>query len=234
LLFTLAAPLRAEPVLSLHSGEEAQMIELYTSQGCSSCPPAEKWLNELLDHPGLWKSVIPLAFHVDYWDYLGWADSYASHDHTARQTAYRSQGHISQVYTPGFVINGAEWRGWFRREALPVVKQKSVSLTAELDGEKLAVEFMHNSAAFSKPLVLNVAILGFGIETQIERGENHGKKLRQEFVVLKHESARSKNGQWNTVLPNVSRDLADRFALVLWVSHEHDLRPIQAVADWLP
>jgi len=85
-----------------------RVIELYTSEGCSSCPPADRWLAALASQPQLWARYVPLAFHVDYWDALGWPDRFASRRHTARQRAYARNGRLSQVYTPAFVVGGNE------------------------------------------------------------------------------------------------------------------------------
>ena len=87
----VAASLNAQtkPVV-LQSGErQIAVLELYTSEGCSSCPPAETWLSRLREAPGLWKDFVPLAFHVDYWDYLGWRDPWGSREYSNRQRAYR-------------------------------------------------------------------------------------------------------------------------------------------------
>src|SRR6266704_4673726 len=70
------------------SGEQVALLELYTSEGCSSCPPAETWLSRLKESPGLWKDFVPVAFHVDYWDYLGWRDPWSSKTFIYRQHAY--------------------------------------------------------------------------------------------------------------------------------------------------
>ena len=89
---------------------QVDLIELYTSEGCSSCPPADRWVSSLQDEPGLWRDFIPLAFHVDYWDYIGWVDRFASPAFTARQYRYAAQQSMRTVYTPGFFNNGKEWR----------------------------------------------------------------------------------------------------------------------------
>lgn len=89
------------------------VIELFTSEGCSSCPPADNWLSGFKSDPRLWKQIIPLAFHVDYWDYIGWRDRFASPAFSARQSDHKKQGNIRSVYTPGLVVDGREWRGWF-------------------------------------------------------------------------------------------------------------------------
>src|SRR3954470_4771648 len=92
--------------------QRTHLIELYTSEGCSSCPPAEAWLSKLKSDPGLWKDFVPLAFHVDYWDRLGWRDRFSSRQWTERQSNYASLLRQSSVYTPEFIRNGAEWSDW--------------------------------------------------------------------------------------------------------------------------
>ena len=79
--------------IDLDSGvAQVTLLELYTSQGCSSCPPAERWLNAYIDSDDLWTKTVPVAFHVDYWDYLGWKDSLADSAHGERQRAYARAG----------------------------------------------------------------------------------------------------------------------------------------------
>ena len=92
---------------------QVTLLELYTSEGCSSCPPAETWLSRLKDSPELWKSVVPVAFHVDYWDYLGWQRSLGDKGllgQAARR--YANSWGSDQIYTPGVVRNGREWKEW--------------------------------------------------------------------------------------------------------------------------
>jgi hypothetical protein len=101
LLFTSTITTAVE----FNSGDkQVQLIELYTSEGCSSCPPADIFLTKFLDDPTLWKSRIPIAIHVDYWDYIGWKDRFASKENSARQRLHAKQGNVSQVYTPGFIV----------------------------------------------------------------------------------------------------------------------------------
>ena len=91
--------------------QQTALIELYTSEGCSSCPPAEAWMSRLKDSPGLWKQFVPIAFHVDYWDRLGWRDRFSSQRWTERQRRYASLWQSESVYTPAVVVNGREQRG---------------------------------------------------------------------------------------------------------------------------
>src|ERR1700722_16232673 len=91
--------------------EKTHLIELFTSQGCSSCPPAETWMSKLKAEPRLWKDFVPIAFHVDYWDRVGWRDPFAAKEWTARQYQYSANWKNESVYTPGFVLDGREWQG---------------------------------------------------------------------------------------------------------------------------
>jgi hypothetical protein len=109
----------AAPITFQSSETQTSLLELYTSEGCSSCPPAESWLSRLKESPGLWKEFVPVAFHVDYWDYLGWRDPWSSKTFTDRQHAYAHAWRSDSVYTPGFVLNGKEWRAWSRQKAGP-------------------------------------------------------------------------------------------------------------------
>jgi hypothetical protein len=226
-----AQPAATDETLTFDSGtQRVQMVELYTSQGCSSCPPADAWVNKLLKDPRLWKSIVPLAFHVDYWDYLGWRDEYASPVYSERQRRYRQQGGVRSVYTPGFLIDGQEWRGWFSRDPLPVEAKPAVALKASLDQQGLKASY----AAPQPDQVLNIAILGFGIDTPIQGGENEGRSLRHDFVVLAYEQHPAADGMWEASLPPVRARGARRFALALWVSQPGSQKPLQATGGWLP
>jgi hypothetical protein len=110
LLLCFTANLYAgERVLSSGDGQTV-LLELYTSEGCSSCPPMERYLNRLKAHDALWQSYIPLAFHVDYWNYIGWVDRFASAEFAERQRAHAREGNVRSVYTPAMIVNGEAWR----------------------------------------------------------------------------------------------------------------------------
>jgi hypothetical protein len=199
LALLLATSLPAAPLL-LDSGErQVTLLELYTSQGCSSCPPAERWLNRFVDADNLWTEVVPVAFHVDYWDYIGWQDVYAATTHAKRQRDYARDGRTSTVYTPGFFANGLEWRGWTFGLGPRHSDRQPGSLIAAIDAGQIKAGF----PATGEPLELHVALLGFGVETAVARGENRGRTLPQEFVVLAHAVHASGCGLWQVDLPQV-------------------------------
>lgn len=204
------------------------VIELYTSEGCSSCPPADRWLSQLKDDPGLFLEFIPMAFHVDYWDYIGWKDRFAQPDFSARQRKYVREGLVSQPYTPGFVINSAEWRGWFRGKRQWDNSQENVGeLRATVESGKLAAEFSGEGAG-----QLHVAVLGMGLSNQVKAGENRGRKLSHDFVVLETTSAPG-HRQWEITLPPIPDRGQSRTAIVAWVTPLQSQSIIQATGGYL-
>jgi hypothetical protein len=214
-----------------NDSKNSTIIELYTSQGCSSCPPAESWLGKFKDDPRLWKTLFPLAFHVDYWDYIGWKDIFAQPAFSQRQKNYKKENRLSSIYTPGFVVNGKEWRGWFSRKSLPA-KATSGKLTASLNDRILTANYVAEGLETSG-LTLNAAIVATGIKTAVKRGENSGRTLPQDFTVLMHASEPSMTNQWKMILPGVSGDDAERLALVLWISSADSQQPLQIAGGWL-
>jgi len=218
--------------------EQNLLIELYTSEGCSSCPPADRWLSSLKKDEATWSDVIPIAFHVDYWDRLGWKDRFASRDYSQRQRMYARQYSERTVYTPGVRGNGAEWRSWRRlRGASPPVQKNNVgdlSVTVAENGQ-LTATYQPVQANTAQQYMLNIAVLGMNAKTFVERGENEGRTLEHDFVVLAHTTHAAKAGEitrWQESLPkpNVS---APKYALAAWVSADGSLNPEQATGGYL-
>src|SRR5260221_394991 len=195
LLVLLAAPLAAAP-LHFTSGEgRTHLLELYTSEGCSSCPPAEAWLGGLRDPPGLWRDFVPVAFHVVYWDHLGWRDRFASKEYTARQYAYSGAWGSDTVYTPGFVLDGAEWRRSGNPPAAAAGKAGLLAVECADDGA-CRVKF-----AASGDYEVHVALLGGGIVSGVKAGENEGRTLHHEFVAIALMAAPLRDGTAELKLP---------------------------------
>ena len=162
------------------------LVELYTSEGCSSCPPAEAWLSQLVNDPQLWRTVVPVAFHVDYWDRLGWRDRFASPAATARQSAYATAWGGDTVYTPGLVLNGREWRQWsaFAPDQPPANPAPAGQLRAVVtDGRTVTVTYQP-AEKDNAPTEAAVALLGCGLESNVKAGENQGRSLHHDFVAL--------------------------------------------------
>lgn len=220
--------------LRLESGvKQNTLIELYTSEGCSNCPPAEEYLNNFKNKKELWKTWIPIAFHVDYWDYIGWKDRYAKKAFGQRQSQYANLQRASTVYTPAFMVNGISWQPGLFSNALPKENSSSGNLVVSIDGESIIANY-HALKKNTYPLKLNIAVLGMKLRTHIERGENEGRTAQHEFVVVGFNSSISNNLKWNTQMPELHFLGAKSYALAVWVSEVIDPTPIQVVGGFLP
>lgn len=203
------------------------LLELYTSEGCSSCPPADDWFTTLKEHPGLWKDFVPLAYHVDYWDHLGWKDRFARPEFTQRQRRHASLWKSDTIYTPGFVLNGREWR----RGPASDLAHKDQPNVGKLALQRSADSF---SLAFAPPDETNarwrfhLAFLGMNLTSKVTRGENTGRTLVHDFVVMDHRSVSNDSpvAAWKT-------DPGSAQAVAAWVSRDADPTPLQAVGGWL-
>lgn len=208
--------------------QKTTVVELYTSEGCSSCPPADNWLASLKSDPRLFKTLIPLAFHVDYWDQLGWPDRFASSEHSKRQRELVRQGILSQVYTPGIVVNSREWRGWFKgRRDIDNASGKPGRLTADFSDGQLQIRFPGDET-----YTAHIAVLGMGLSTEVEAGENHGRTLNHDFVVL-DSWQQTANGNWQLSLADLPEQGQQRTALAIWLTEPGSLAVIQATGGYL-
>jgi len=225
--------LTASASITFNSGtSKVPLLELYTSEGCSSCPPADSWLSTFQQHPELWHKVVPIAFHVDYWNYLGWKDPFSNKNNSQRQYIYKRSGNIRAVYTPGVVFDGKESHNWPLNKSIPKTSKMPGELQVQLDGNTLTASFMTKSTA-QQPLILNVTLLGFDLETKIPAGENRGKILKHNFVVLGHQQSLSQTNQWQVSLPTPIVS-SEKTAVAAWISRPNNPTPIQATGGWLP
>ena len=228
---------KADPLVLQSPARQVSLLELFTSEGCSSCPPADRWLSGLTDDARLWREVVPVAFHVDYWDYIGWPDRFADRAYTDRQRAHARNWSSGTVYTPGLVLNGEEWRGWFRDPSLELKADGEAVgvLRLEIDGDTVTARFSPPTPT-AEPLELHLTILGFGLETAVKAGENRGRTLTHDFVVLGHRrlplTAAAAGYETQAALPAPRLDAAKQ-ALAAWVSRPGNPRPLQAVGGWL-
>jgi hypothetical protein len=179
---------------STRSGPKtAALIELYTSEGCSSCPPADRWLSGFTGVVAN-GDVVPLAFHVNYWDDLGWKDAYADARYTRRQRDGAAAAGAGYVYTPQVVLGGRDFPGWRSERsastAFDEIRRKLAPLTLEVvvrvapDRTITAeVEAAAATALSRSDLVLVTAVSQNGLGSKVTAGENRGESLRHDFVV---------------------------------------------------
>lgn len=202
----------------LESGpRKTRLLELFTSEGCSSCPPAEAWLSKLKSDPQLWRDFAPVAFHVDYWDRLGWRDPFASREWTQRQYQYSASWKSESVYTPGFILDGREWRN----NGIPSPSnEKPGVLRISIANGGMVTAIFRSATDNAAPLDLHLAQLGFGLVSNAKAGENSGRKLEHDFVVLSLASETLRDGKAQVRLAPASKKTAapQKQALVAWVT----------------
>jgi hypothetical protein len=211
--------------------QRVSLLELYTSEGCSSCPPAEAWLERLKSSPRLWNTLVPVAFHVDYWDDLGWKDRFAKPEYTSRQRAYSLVWGSSSVYTPGFVLDGQEWKGWFSGNPLPDPgEQVAGRLGLKISANRASIEY--SGAPGLKEVDAYLVPLEMNISSEVLAGENRGRHLAHSFVALALVSQRLShhNGKFEIELPF---DYPGAKAVAVWVTPAGSAQPIQAAGGYL-
>ena len=186
----LAATAQAE-------GKPLIVVELYTSQGCSSCPPADKFLHELAKR----NDVIALGLHVDYWDYIGWKDVFGNKAYAERQRAYAHVGGRRSVYTPQMIIQGQDHVvGNHPKDVNSLVKMHQakpvkVALSAVRDGSKVNIEA--KAAAGAAPAVVLLVRYEPSQTTRIVRGENAGRDISYANIVHELKVV----GRWDMAKP---------------------------------
>jgi len=178
-----AGTMAAAGTPSLAAVDPPAILELFTSQGCSSCPPADALLGELARRP----DVIALAWHVDYWNYLGWRDPHASKDWTERQRAYARLLH-DEVYTPALVVNGAAMVVGSDRRAVQAAMTSAASLPLRLSVRRAANRLtidLSGSDMGGGAAPAELLLVGYDAETttRVGAGENGGRMLREYRVV---------------------------------------------------
>lgn len=218
----------------------AALVELYTSEGCSSCPPADRQLSTLRQTLGPGTEVIPLALHVNYWDYIGWKDPYAQSAFGDRQKWLVHANNQRTIYTPQFFIGGVELRS--RRETLrsevlrlnTTPAAAAIRLKAGLAASgALALNAEARAHADTDRLALYLAVTESGLVSQVTRGENGGVTLMHDHVVrawigparLSGDTARVRR---EVVLPRVWNRA--RLEVVAFVQDERNGRVLQAVS----
>ena len=163
------------------------LLELYTSEGCSSCPPADKWMSGIKNN-----QVTPLAFHVDYWDYIGWKDKYSKAEYSDRQRKGAAFAGAGFVYTPQFVMNGRDFKGWDNsrlnekiESSQKLASRANLSLNAVQENGKITLKTnaQTTNPADAKNVDVFVAIYENKLVSKVNAGENSGRELKHDYVV---------------------------------------------------
>jgi hypothetical protein len=165
-------------------GGKPVLVELFTSHGCSSCPPADELLSAMRKDPPLRGHVVFLAYHVDYWDQLGWRDPFSSKAWTQRQLDYVQAFHLESAYTPQAVVDGAEYMVGSDSHrlygAITMESERKVETDVQVEVKNGVAEVRANGGANAE---LQLAVYEDGISTKVTRGENAGRTLTNDAVV---------------------------------------------------
>jgi hypothetical protein len=194
LLSMLVDPAQAAQCKAESGPHTAALVELYTSEGCSSCPPADRWLSGLGNDRRVPREVVPIALHVDYWDYIGWKDPYAKREFSLRQRKLSQLQRMALVYTPQVVLQGRDFRGWAtpgfdaavaKITARPAAARISLSVQPAA-GRGLVVETGAEllDAAQQADAALYLAAYENRLSSTVTAGENRGRTLAHDYVVL--------------------------------------------------
>ena len=218
--------------------EQVSLLELYSSEGCSSCPPADEWISQFQNHPDLWKKFVPAVFHVTYWDRIGWKDRFASPEFDERQKAYVAAWKGWNVSTPSVVLNGEEWDSWPESKKIPDPPQKQIGVLSvkALDAQEYLTTFKP-IVPISNPLEIHGALLGFAVSSHILEGENVGKTLAHHFLVLNYRKKELPPGEGNFVTSVVfalsKKSESARLAVAFWITEKGKTVPLQAAGSFV-
>lgn len=188
LQLTWISTISANEPITVSSGKyQTAVFELYTSEGCSSCPPADRWFNELVKIPENELDVLALAFHVDYWDYIGWKDKYANPAYTNRQRHLARMNQQSSIYTPEFFVNGTEARGT-RSVVQKILSSNRVLSNVDLE---LTLQQQNNNILINlssqfdpeRTQLVRFVVFENHLSSDVKRGENAGRQLHHQQVV---------------------------------------------------
>jgi hypothetical protein len=190
----LVHPVLAAQCSAQSGGHTTALVELYTSEGCDSCPPADRWLSGLGARGYVPGRVVPLSLHVDYWDYIGWKDPYARQQFSSRQRKMTELQRRAFVYTPQVMLQGMEFRGWSSSafdEAVARINARMAKARLELridrlgkDRVEMAVGAELLDPAERTDAALYLAAYENKLASQVTAGENRGRTLEHDYVVL--------------------------------------------------
>jgi len=221
----------------VRAADNFALVELYTSEGCSSCPPADLLLSRIADvarRDG--KPVYLLGFHVDYWNHLGWPDRFSRADFTRRQRLYAGVHKSTTIYTPQMIVNGRESFSGYRQDLAQQAIEQNLRRPADAgvhfdvfagkEGWKVVYQLSGEWAGKT----LNAALVERGLQTKVERGENAGRLLRHDNVVRTFYSAQV-SGDMGEFQLDVPQDLAAANAAVILYIQDPDTMVINGAAQ---
>ncbi len=218
------------------------LVELYTSDARSSCNKAVEFFNAYKKKDpktDLWKKFVPMAMHVSLWDIPGYKDPFSKKECNERLLAYQKKWRVSQVYAPTVVANGFEWGGWSRGQDIPV-QNRGAAGVLKADGsikeDFYEIEYKPATSMDGKVIVVNAALLGFGLRSKPSEGTNRNQSLQHEFVALqlKQQPLKPKDGLFAGSVELSKKGLwMKEYAVIFWVSEKGDNTSLQATGGYL-
>jgi hypothetical protein len=223
-----------DKLIAASGTKHVQLIELYSSESCSSCPPADAWISELQGTSGLWTEYVPAVFHVDYWNHLDWKDGFSSDKMTKRQYDLSNRWEKPSVYTPAFVLDGREWRDWGTHKLPPSKNFRGIELFIYRVSEgvfRVKATGLQNGKWYT----VHIVKLGMGLSTDVKSGENAGRTLKHNFVILSWEkgSLSSKTIDQVFTFETDTAKKVSRFAVAAWIEEQGNPTPLQSVGGYL-
>lgn len=176
-----------------------------------------------------------MVFHVHYWDYLGWKDLFGSPRYTDRQRKLANESG-ARLYTPGFFVDGKEWRGWFNKTGLPNKSSAKVGILKLNINKRGKGEAFFSPTGKGKNWRVNIVLLGFEIQTDVSKGENAGEKLPHDFTVLNFETlplSAKKRAYHAPFSLALTHSATKKLGIAAWVSNKTSEKPRQAVGGFL-
>jgi hypothetical protein len=209
------------------------LLELYTSEGCDSCPPADRWLSSVPVQDFGRDRLVPLALHVDYWDYIGWKDRFAQPAFSARQRNQVQASGSRMVYTPQVLLNGRDFPAW-RADALPekltqLNRQQStadISLSLVVLSGSLEITA---SATAPSDAVLYLAVYQNDLSSEVRAGENQGVHLHHDYVVRELSGPIKTGVRWVQAFPFKPDWSATRMGVAAFVQNQSTGEIMQAL-----
>ena len=228
---SLLTSCHSQPVISKvkptsDSAKGFAVVELFTSQGCSSCPPADELLGKAIataQQQG--KNLIALSFHVDYWNRLGWTDPFSKHEFSQRQYGYSAKMKGDGVYTPQAIVNGEQETvggnqgkvEGFINTALAEKITASVNISIiEMKGNNLKIDYQYSGPA----IILNIAVVEKQVNTPIKAGENNGRTLTNYNVVKSWKMISAENGNHSVEIETPAGYKAGDYAVILYAQEK--------------
>lgn len=234
ILFVTAVTTIFSPTVESSSRSEAKapfaIVELYTSEGCSSCPPADKILSNIHQQArqqGV--RIFTLSFHVDYWDYLGWKDPFSQREFSQRQRQYAQKLRASNVYTPQMIVNGVHAFGGYRADVaqkhIKQVLDQPAKVEVSLDAkpkETNALKILYRLNGQTSDDVLHIALVERDISTRVRRGENAGRTLLHDNVVHVFHTVKKPTGEGSVELMVPNHVHRDESSIIAYVQNTQD------------